>query len=136
MPFIARWPARLPAGRITNEFLTSLELLPTLAAAAAANLPPVTHDGFDAMPVLSGAIASPREEMFWQRRNDIGARVGKWKWVAMANGGGLFDLATDLAEKNDLSKKRPEELAHLQSRYNQWRQSMDSSEPRGPFRDD
>ena len=89
-----------------------------------------------ATPVLAGEIASPREEMFWQRRSEIGARVGKWKWVAMANGGGLFDLATDLAEKNDLSKELPIELARVQARYNAWRQSMDSSEPCGPFCDD
>ncbi|HUP80581.1 MAG TPA: sulfatase-like hydrolase/transferase [Pirellula sp.] len=136
VPFIARWPTRLPAGRVTDEFLTSLELLPTIATAAGATLPTVMLDGFDAMPVLAGEMASPREEMFWQRRNEIGARVGKWKWVATAKGGGLFDLATDLAEKKDLSRECPVELARVQARYNVWRQSMDSSEPRGPFRDD
>ncbi|MCW0219829.1 MAG: sulfatase-like hydrolase/transferase, partial [Prosthecobacter sp.] len=33
VPFIARWPGKLPAGKVTDEFLTSLELVPTLIAA-------------------------------------------------------------------------------------------------------
>ena len=124
------------AGRVTDDFLTALELLPTIAAAAGATLPEVTLDGFDALPVLAGEKPSLREEMFWQRRGDVAARVGKWKWVQSAKGGGLFDLATDLGETKDLSKERPEVLARLKARYTAWRHAMDSSEPRGPFRDD
>ena len=135
VPFIARWPGRLPAGRVTDEFLTALELLPTFAAAAGAKLPDATLDGFDALPVLAGAKASPREEMFWQRRSDVAARVGQWKWVSAAKGGGLFDLAADLGEAKDLSKDRPEVLARVKARYTAWRQAMDAAEPRGPFRD-
>src|SRR5438105_740373 len=39
VPFIARWPGKIPAGRVSDEFLTTLELLPTLAAAAGAQSP-------------------------------------------------------------------------------------------------
>ncbi len=135
VPFLARWPGRLPAGRVSDEFLTALELLPTFAAAAGAKLPDATLDGFDSLPVLAGEKASPREEMFWQRRSDVAARVGQWKWVSAAKGGGLFDLATDLGEAKDLSKERPDVLARVKTRYTAWRQAMDASEPRGPFRD-
>jgi arylsulfatase A-like enzyme len=135
VPFIARWPGRLPAGRVSDDFLTALELLPTFASAAGAPLPDVKLDGFDALPILAGEKASPREEMFWQRRGDVAARVGQWKWVKSAKGGGLFDLAADLGEAKDLSKERPEILARVKERYSAWRQAMDASEPRGPFRD-
>lgn len=50
-------------------------------------------------------------------------------------GSGLFDLEQDVAEKNDLSSKRPEVLAELMSRYENWLRTMDAAEPRGPFRD-
>lgn len=136
VPFLARWPGRLPAGRVTDEFITALELLPTFAAAAGATLPDVTLDGFDALPVLAGEKPSPRAEMFWQRRSDVAARVGQWKWVNAAKGGGLFDLTTDLGETKDLSKEHPEVLARVKARYTAWRQAMDATEPRGPFRDD
>ncbi len=135
VPFIARWPGRLPAGRVSDDFLTTLELLPTFAAAAGAPLPKAKLDGFDALPILAGEKASARAEMFWQRRGDVAARVGQWKWVKSAKGTGLFDLTTDIGEAKDLSKERPEILARVQTRFSAWRQEMDASEPRGPFRD-
>lgn len=136
VPFIARWPGHLPAGKITDEFLTSLELFPTICAATGARPPDgVKLDGFDMLPVLRGESKSPRKEMFWQRRGDKAARVGKWKWIESAKGGGVFDLAGDLGETRDLSKEKPEVLQMLQSRFDAWRKEMDASEPRGPFRD-
>lgn len=135
VPFIAHWPGRLPAGRVCDDFLTALELLPTFAAAAEAKLPDVPLDGFNALPVLAGEQPSPRKEMFWQRRDDVAARVGQWKWVSAAKGGGLFDLTNDVGETRDLSKERPEVLARVKARFAAWRQSMDAAEWRGPFRD-
>src|SRR5262249_18513634 len=108
---------------------------PTFAKAAGAKLPDVKLDGFDMLPMLSGEKPSPREEMFWQRRSEIGARVGQWKWVQSEKGGGLFDLSKDLEEKTDLSREHPGELAMVKSRYEAWHKAMDDSEPRGPFRD-
>ncbi len=135
VPFIARWPGHLPAGRVTDDFLTSLELLPTFSAIAGAKLPEVPLDGFDALPVLAGEKPSPRQEMFWQRRDDIAARVGQWKWVQSEKGSGLFDLSKDLGEKSDLSREQPDKLAMVKARFEKWRRAMDDSEPRGPFRD-
>ncbi len=136
VPFIARWPGKLPAGKVTDEFLTSLELFPTILAATGAQPPhAVKLDGFDMTPVLRGEKKSPRSEMFWQRRGDKAARVGNWKWVESEKGGGLFDLAADLGESKDLSKEKPDVLATVKARFDAWRKEMDASEPRGPFRD-
>jgi arylsulfatase A-like enzyme len=138
VPCIVRWPGgNVPAGTVNDEFLTSLELFPSLAAATGALMrDDVELDGFDWWPVIRGEQSSPREEMFWQRKDQIGARVGKWKWVDMGAGvGGLFDLSQDVAETHDLSRERPEVLKMVKSRYAQWREAMDASDPRGPFRD-
>jgi arylsulfatase A-like enzyme len=136
VPFVARWPGVLPAGRVTDEFLTALELLPTfLSASGASKVDGVQLDGFDALPVLKGTHPSPRDTMFWQRRGDMAARVGKWKWVQTGKGGGLFDLAKDLGEKTDVSGEHPNEVAMVKARFESWRKTMDAAEPRGPFRD-
>ncbi|MFA6562625.1 MAG: sulfatase-like hydrolase/transferase [Verrucomicrobiia bacterium] len=136
VPFIAWWPGHVPAGKVTDEFLTSLELLPTFAAAAGAKLTTgVKLDGFDLLPILRGEKKSPRAEMFWQRRSDKAARVGQWKWIESAKGGGLFDLSADLAETRDLSAEKPDVLARVKGRFETWRKEMDAAEPRGPFRD-
>jgi arylsulfatase A-like enzyme len=136
VPFIAWWPGHVPAGKITDEFLTALELFPTLCAVTgASSAPQVKLDGFDMMPVLRGEMKSPRKEMFWQRRSDKAARVGNWKWCEAANGGGLFDLTADIGEQHDVSTEKPEVLAMVKGRFAAWRKEMDESEPRGPFRD-
>jgi hypothetical protein len=73
--------------------------------------------------------------MFWQRRDTIAARVGKWKWVVMGDRGGLFDLQQDIGETTDLSQQRPDVLQRVQARYRNWREQMEAAEPRRPFRD-
>jgi arylsulfatase A-like enzyme/glycerophosphoryl diester phosphodiesterase len=136
VPFIAAWPGHLPAGKVTDEFLTSLEIFPTLLAVAGANSPPnVTLDGFNLLPVLRGEKPSSRSEMFWQRRADKAARVGNFKWVDSAAGSGLYDLSSDLGEQHDLSAEMPDVLARVRARFLAWRAEMDAAEPRGPFRD-
>ena len=61
--------------------------------------------------------------------------AGKWKWVASARGGGLFDLLADPGEKRDLSAEHPAGLRECKARFAQWRKAMDRAETRGPFRD-
>jgi arylsulfatase A-like enzyme len=136
VPFLMKWPGKIPAGKVTDEFLTSLEILPTLLAATGTPAPEgLKLDGFDLLPVLRGEMPSPRTEMFWQRRSDVAARVGPYKWVRSAKGQGLFDLSTDLGEEHDLSAEKPEVLERVNGRFAAWQAEMEASEPRGPFRD-
>lgn len=136
VPCIVRWPGVVPAGLVCDEFLTSMEFFPSLAQAAGAPLPEgVALDGFDAREILAGTKPSPRNEMFWVRRNFRGARVDNWKWVDMPGQGGLFDLSNDIGEEHDLSEEKPEVLQHLLSRFKAWETAMEAAEPRGPFRD-
>ncbi len=136
VPCIVRWPERIPAGTTCDEFLTALEVFPTLAAATGVALPAgIVYDGFDMLPVLQGKQPSPRTEMFWERRADHAARLGRWKWVESARGNGLFDLASDLGEQQDLSAEKPDVLVMLKSRFAAWKKDMADAEPRGPFRD-
>ncbi len=136
VPAIARWPGRIPEGKTITDFASTLELFPTFLAAAGGAPPAgVKLDGHNILPVLEGKARSPRTEFFWQRQGDKAARVGQWKWVESAAGGGLFDLSNDLSEKNDLSAQKPDVLKKVKARWAAWRKEMDESEPRGPFRD-
>ncbi len=136
VPFIACWPGKLPAGKVINEFLTSLEFAPTLLAATGAAAPEgVKMDGFDMLPILRGETKSPRKEMFWQRRSDKAARYENWKWLESAKGNGLYELSSDPGETKDLSAEKPEVARMMRGRFEAWRAEMDAAEPRGPFRD-
>ncbi|MBG89019.1 MAG: N-acetylgalactosamine-6-sulfatase [Verrucomicrobiales bacterium] len=133
---VMRWPGRIPAGKVNHEFLTSLEIFPTLAKLAKAKVPAdLILDGFDLLPVLQGKKKSPRKEMFWERKDLRAARVGNWKWVDTPTYGGLFDLSKDTGEKKDLSEARPDMLRKLKGRFANWKKEMEEAEPRGPFRD-
>lgn len=137
VPCLLHWPGRLPAGEVNDAFLSSLEMVPTVAVAAEIDLPEdIVFDGFDMLPVLRKEVRSSRAEMFWERRNERAARMAQWKWVEMpGRGGGLFDLSVDAGEEVDLSEERPEILAKLKERFTLWKKTMEAAEPRGPFRD-
>ena len=138
VPCIVHWPAgSVPANSINHEFLTSLEILPSLTATCNAKVPAkIKLDGFDWWDVIRGSKPSPRQEMFWKRKDLIGVRVGCWKWVDMGGkSGGLFNLSTDIGENHDLSQSHPEILKMVKQRYQQWLTEMEQAEPRGPFRD-
>ena len=87
------------------------------------------------LPTLAGEAASPRKEMFWEFRGQKAARIGNYKWLESEQGRGLFDLSTDIGEKQDLSSKLPDVAADIVTRWTAWRKQMDQAEPRGPFRD-
>jgi len=54
VPFIARYPGTIPAGTVSDEFLTALELFPTFAKIAGQPLPKnVIYDGFNMLPVIT-----------------------------------------------------------------------------------
>ncbi len=135
VPFLMRWPDQIKPGVVSDEFLTALEIFPTLVQAAGADLPENTvFDGFDMLPVLQGQRESPRKNMFWERKGEYGARVGKWKLVNSRGSTGLFDLSEDLGEQNNLSNKLPAVKERMESSYLQWLKTMHDTDPRGPFR--
>ncbi len=136
VPMIARWPGQIPAGRSTGQFATTMELFPTFLAVAQGKTPAgVTLDGFNILPLLKGGDRSPRTECFYQDKSAKAARVNQWKWVQSDRGLGLFNLAEDIGEKNDLSARKPDVLAMMKARWADWRKQMDLAAARGPFRD-
>lgn len=133
---LARYPGKIPAGSVSDEFLTALEVFPTFTRLAGATAPAgVKFDGFDALPILAGQEKSPRQEMFWKRRDWEAARIGSWKWVRHGDQQFVFNLADDVGEKHNLAKSRPDKLAELTGRFRTWQAEMDAAEPRGPFKD-
>jgi len=113
-PTVAWWPGHIPAGMVSDQVLTTMDLLPTLARLAGAALPvDRIMDGKDIWPVLSGrpGASSPHEFFFYHRGNTLDAvRSGRWKCF---RSGQLYDLETDLGEKEDVADAHPEIVARL-----------------------
>lgn len=82
VPFVARWPGRIPAGTKTNAMAATVDMLPTIAKLAGADLPPHKIDGLDIAPVLFAPtpVASPRENYSFYWGQELHAvRMGPWK---------------------------------------------------------
>ncbi len=84
VPFVARWPGRIPAGTESDEAITGMDLLPTLTKLAGGDVPDDrVIDGRDVWPLLAGEpdAKSPHEAIYYLRgRNVQGIRVGDWKY--------------------------------------------------------
>jgi len=133
---LVRYPSRISPGAVNHEFLTSLEIFPTILKLAGVTPPEtVVLDGFDMMPVLADGKPSPRQAMYWKRRAKEAARVGPWKWIRNETGTYLFDLSKDVGEQTNLADKMPRKTAEMQAHFENWLKRMDAAEPRGPFRD-
>lgn len=82
VPAIARWPGRVPAGRVCDEPLATIDLTPTLAQLTRSPLPRRRIDGLDIWPVLSGVpgAKSPHEALWFYEGTALQAiRSGDWK---------------------------------------------------------
>jgi arylsulfatase A-like enzyme len=83
VPMIARWPGKVPAGRVCSELTLSLDLCPTLAAVGGSEIPgDRIIDGKDIQPILYGGdgARSEHDAFFYYKKNVLEAvRSGKWK---------------------------------------------------------
>ncbi len=137
VPCIIKWPARIPGNQIIHNFLSSLEIFPTILSATGTDKPDdLILDGFDMLPLLTGVQKDlEREEMFWEARGKIAARSGDWKMVDNIDEKGFYDLSRDISEKNDLTEVVPEQFAGMKRKFSAWQAEMAGAEPRGPFKD-
>lgn len=123
VPFLMRWPGRVPAGKVYKKPIVSRDILPTFLAAA--NIPATTKfDGVNLLPHLS-ASTTPHEALFWRGGNGRAVRKGKWKLVEFGEQfSQLYDLDTDLGERHDLTAKHPEIVKDLRAAWTQWSAQM------------
>ena len=120
---IARRPGRIPAGSVVGEPLISLDILPTLPAAAGARIPSAPQlDGRDMSRALEGRKSPSPRAMFWRYRGAEAVRSGRYKILRAAEDEPfrLFDLATDAAETKDLAAEKPQVLTRLQADFEKW----------------
>jgi len=128
VPLLVRWPARLPAGRVHDRPVVSLDIAAT--ALAAAGLEPAAGlEGVDLVPFLQGkARGAAHDLLCWRFGTQSAARLGDWKLVVRPGRTELFDLATDPGEAHDLAGERTDKLAELWAAYARW--NADNVAPR------
>ena len=128
IPFIARWPGRIRAGRVSDELGCLSDLMSTLAAVTGYHLPENSaDDSFNLLPALLEQNTKPIRQDVIHHSNDgiFSIRRGQWKLEEGLGSGGfsppgnvdpapggpkgqLYDLAKDPGELNNLYQKRPD----------------------------
>jgi len=123
VPTVIRWPGKIPAGSSNQEVLTAMDLFPTFAKLAGAQIPSDrVIDGKDITPALTQGAKSPHQAFFYHAKNQLAAvRSGKWKLhLGTKNKRGkrlpsLYNLEADIGETKSLYKEHPEIVQRLRT---------------------
>jgi len=142
VPFIARWPGVVPAGKTDRtSVLTAVDLLPTFMELAGQDLPKgYKPDGVSMVSALKGAGFERSKPIFWEWQSarkhpevwpGFGIRDGKWKLLLNEKLGKaeLYDIETDWAEAKNAAKQHPEVVDKLTRKLHQWKQTLPINPP-------
>ena len=135
-PFIACWPGRIPAGRVSNALASMTDIFPTVAKLCHARLPAKPLDGIDIWPLLTGQVGSIERPplLYFNQWNLQCARWNNWKlhvaryntapYVPAPPGGvknyvlphpELYDLIADPDESYDVAPQHPDVVEKVQT---------------------
>ncbi len=129
-PAIARWPGVMPAGQVSTEMFTSLDLFPTFCELTGTPPPDVYQDGKSVWPLLNGSGPSPHEELYWCFRDQYNIRRGNWKLMCTQKDQyRLYDLEADIAETTDCYQQQPQIAAELKARLDHFEAHIHDDRP-------
>jgi arylsulfatase A-like enzyme len=113
VPTIARWKGHIKPAQTSDAAWAFWDFLPT-AAELAGTRAPSGLDGVSIVSALEGRPLPKRDYLYWEfyeRGFDQAVRTGDWKGVrrkARSAPIELYDLRSDVAEKNDIAREHPE----------------------------
>ena len=137
VPFVAKWPGRIKAGTLSNEIISTTDMLATFAAIIGKELPAgAGPDSFNVLPALLGQKLDPERPVVLSSGGTgaLSIRAGKWKLIDGQGDCGygefrhkqpwpkpkpgdppaqLYNLEEDLGETNNLYTQHPEIVQRL-----------------------
>jgi arylsulfatase A-like enzyme len=151
VPFLARWPGRIPAGAVSDVPSAQYDVFATLAELAGTGAGQT--DGISMLPTLLGQPRTQQVHEFLyfeypEKGGQVAVRVGRWKGVKVDLKNNpdatwqLFDLDTDVAETADVASSHPQVLQqldtivkreHRRSHIQEW-EFLDSRLPKASVR--
>ena len=120
-PMMARWPAKIKAGRLSNHPSAQFDVMATLGELTGQKIP-VHTDGISFLPTLLGQKQKTHPFLYFEfpeKSGQVAVRIGNFKGVKSQLKKNkqapweLFDLANDPSESHDIAKNHPEILKQM-----------------------
>ena len=139
VPFLARWPGKIAAGKVDDTSLMSaVDLLPTFCELAGASLPDdYVGDGVSQVATLKGESSSKREKtLFWKTTSSSAKSPFHWvahavvdqQWKLMTSKDEsrieLYDLVADPLEQKNLATDEPTVVKDLLGKIETWKKTL------------
>ncbi|CAN7346894.1 sulfatase-like hydrolase/transferase [Variovorax sp. LjRoot84] len=127
VPWIAHWPALIPAGGESAQHCMTMDWSATMLDAAGAKADPsYPLDGVSLLPVLRDATTSFRRPLHWRmnHRNQRALRDGDWKYLQVDGNEYLFNIPADERERANQAPREPERLAAMREAWQAWNAGM------------
>ncbi|NQZ59262.1 MAG: sulfatase-like hydrolase/transferase [Lentisphaeraceae bacterium] len=143
VPFIIKWPGIVEAGSVSNETVSQVDIMATLASITKFQLPnEASVDSYNLLNVLKGQQKTPLRVATVQNtfKDKYAIRQGKWVYMNTKKGakkepkdlkeyasiktntpGLLYDLSNDLGQKNNLHDKYPEVVSRMKKLLDKYR---------------
>lgn len=125
VPFLARWPGKIPAGTVQKGPAITMDILPTLLDAARVK-PAANHEihGQSLLPLLRGEPFTRTRALHWENQQNYAVLGGDWKlvkraWEPQAR---LYRPADDIGEDHNLAVQNPAKVNELTALHAAWRQ--------------
>jgi arylsulfatase A-like enzyme len=118
-PMVARWPGKIKAGATNDQVWAFWDFLPTMAELVGAK-PPADIDGVSVLPTLLAQKSIEHPPLYWEfheRGFHQAVRMDDWKGVRHGTQKPveLYDLKSDLAEKNDVVADHPDIVSKIEA---------------------
>jgi N-acetylgalactosamine-6-sulfatase len=154
VPFIARWPGKIPSGKVDDTSLISaVDLLPTFCELGGVKLPTsYSPDGVSQVAALMGKGRAKREKpLFWKMNSAWPiqqARPHHWvsyaivdqQWKLVTNKDSsyleLFDIVADPYEKKDVKDQEPDVVKQLLEKLAGWKMTLPEKPTGNVFSDE
>jgi arylsulfatase A-like enzyme len=137
VPFLARWPGKISAGRTSAHVAYFGDIMATLCELAGAAMPPEARDSFSLVPTLIGrGTQATHEYLYWEFYEGGFSQAvlleGRWKGIRLKSPSApiqLFDLSADIGETTDLAARQPDLVrrmaavmrdAHVDNEFWKW----------------
>ena len=126
IPFIARWPGHVPAGKVNDHICALYDLMPTFCDVAGIKNYEKKYrnkekevdyfDGISFAPTLLGKKKQKQHDfLYWEfnETNQIAVRMDDWKLIVKKGKPFLYNLKTDIHEDNDVALQHPDIVEKL-----------------------